>query len=166
MPRLNLIDYAPFDYTPPAEIDGIATEQVLWRGRQWMVTTEQIVAYDNEHYCYWIDPKEFEVAPHWYRKGEFYTDIEHVGLKPWCDLEDFIAACLVGFALHGVKVDSTILWQSIKATRAEKAREAANLRQRIGRPVEPIDADELFKSGHDREVRNPPSSPTIIEEDR
>jgi hypothetical protein len=85
----------------PVHVRGNALSPMLWRGRQWAVTTYGIERLDG---CYPIEAE---------RLGEGFdsklgldgTLPARVTGKRWCDAEDFLAAWVAALSLHGVHLN-------------------------------------------------------------
>jgi hypothetical protein len=83
----------PIEYDcAPVSIRGDALDQVLWRGRQWAVTTFGIECLDGT----------YTIA-----KDRLFENVDaygwplHITQKNWADSDDFCTAWLVALALHG-----------------------------------------------------------------
>ena len=79
----------------PIAVRGEPLDQILWRGRQWAVTTYGIECLDGT-YPIAADRLLEDVMSEW--GGQPY----HMCEKEWVDSDDFLTAWLVGMSLHGV----------------------------------------------------------------
>lgn len=76
----------------PVEVTGTAPREILWRGKQWAVTTFGIEALDGD----------YSIAAG--RLDENFSDwswIMQLGAKSWVDIPDFTTAFMVAIVLHG-----------------------------------------------------------------
>ncbi len=87
---------SPVEYdATPVFVRGDALHQILWRGRQWAVTTYGIERLDGT-YPIAADRITEDLGTKGY--GGWPC---HMGEKVWCDNDDFVTAWLVAQALHG-----------------------------------------------------------------
>lgn len=76
-------------------VQGEALHQILWRGKQWAVTTFGIEALSGTYYI---------EADRLAEDAGTYGWPMHMTEKSWVDVDDFCTAWLVAIALHGATV--------------------------------------------------------------
>ena len=94
----------------PVKRRGERLHPILWRGRQWAVTTYGVEALDG---CYNFEADRLDenlAAEH------PHSWPEHMARKGWVDVEDFITAWLVAVTLHGVQPEPDLVKKAIART--------------------------------------------------
>jgi hypothetical protein len=71
---------------------GEALSEIWWQGRQWAVTDYGLECRDG---TYAIERERL------LEEATTYGGIRQVGMKIWCDVDDFSTAYLVAVAMHG-----------------------------------------------------------------
>jgi hypothetical protein len=89
----------------PVPVRGEALHPILWRGRQWAVTTFGIEALDGT-YAISADRLAENVDRDWGWPA-------HLAAKNWTDREDFCTAWLVAIALHGARIKPALVRNAI-----------------------------------------------------
>lgn len=87
----NPDSWPPMDNAPEYAANTDDMDRIIWKGRQWAVTTYGIECCDGKHY---------EIEKDNLISGKNYSWIEHMALKDWVDLPDFTAALGVAFLFH------------------------------------------------------------------
>lgn len=78
-------------------VRGEELSNILWRGRQWAVTTHGIEALDG---TYSFEAHRLAEDLHVRGYGGWPS---HMSEKDWVDIDDFITAWLIALTLHGEK---------------------------------------------------------------
>lgn len=88
---------ARVDYSRVAPVKILAEQlsPVMWRGRQWAVTSYGVECLNGTYY---IEKKRLA------ENVEGYGWPTQMAGKGWVDLDDFCTAWLVALALHGVRI--------------------------------------------------------------
>ena len=86
----------------------------LWRGRQWVVTSRRLISYrPAAPYCYDIDAARLAEC----EGKDGWTWLDQVGLKTWCNFDDFIEVFGIACRVHCRVMDAAALTRSIKRVR-------------------------------------------------
>jgi hypothetical protein len=90
-------------------------DTVLWVGRQWLVTSDGLVATEGLE-GYWISTNRLaeNMDDHDPTISDWLTQLSG---KRWVDLEDFIAAWCVAVVVHRVELGEIDVMKSIERAR-------------------------------------------------